>query len=124
MSSKCGRVSYGKVRLPYSHEKPQGEHLSHLTAPSRLNAEEYWRRTPQETARFVTQLLAQHPDVQFDQDSTPRIREMEDSSPGTNEWYLELKQQATAQAESGNIRTTNISVETQTRVLLCRSEVN
>ncbi|KAK5634162.1 hypothetical protein RRF57_009876 [Xylaria bambusicola] len=117
--ANVGEFRIGKSDL-YVHMKThkKGGHLSHIKAPpARPNAEEYWQRTPQETARFITQLLAQHPNVQFDQDST-LTRQTGDSATEVNAWYLELKQQATARAKSGNIRTTHISAETQARVLL------
>ncbi|KAI0424545.1 hypothetical protein F5Y09DRAFT_347607 [Xylaria sp. FL1042] len=120
MSSECGRVSNGKVRFLYSHEIPQGtRHLSHIKAPPwRPNAEEYGQRTPQETARFVKQLLAQHPNLQLDQDNITPTCETGASSTDINAWYQELKQQATAQIQRENIRTTRISTETQGQILL------
>ncbi|KAI1200363.1 hypothetical protein F5X97DRAFT_294112 [Nemania serpens] len=63
--ANVGEFRMGKSDFHAHMKKPQGRgHLSHIKAPpARPNAEEYWQRTPQETARFITQLLAQHPSV-------------------------------------------------------------
>ena len=119
------RANVGQIRMMhrqmYYHmtEHKKQDEKSDLAShpPSRLDAQEHWKRTPQEIREYITQLLEQKPDSDYVKDGCARNYGAKTSDEETKERYFVLKQQAAILAQDGEVRATKISQITQAQVL-------
>jgi hypothetical protein len=120
------RANVGKIRMTrrrmyyHTQEHEKRGDLRGLTGPhsSVPDAEEYWKRTPQEIQEHIAQLLAQEVHVGLVPDDARRTLFPKESGGRTNGFFMALRQQAAALVEAENARPTEISEKTQAQLLL------